>query len=277
MLLVGVLSGATAAVSGFGIGSLLTPLLALEVGTGMAVAAVAIPHAIATAIRGWRLRKAIAWSVLGRFGVIGAAGSLAGALLQARIGGPALTNVLGGLLILTAVAGLTGWASRVTLSGPAVPLLGLLSGLFGGLAGNQGGLRAAALSAFKLPPVTFVATATAIGLMVDAARTPVYLWQAGAALLTLALPIAVATVGVVLGTMAGERVLLGLAPERFRLVVSGLIGLLGLGLLTGVLTVSESSKRRTARTVRREIAAPAVETVSAHGRDGIRGLSGIRA
>ena len=80
VLVVGVLSGATAAVSGFGIGSLLTPLLASEFGTGTAVATVAIPHAIATALRGWRLRKAIAWPVLGRFGVISAAGSLAGAI-----------------------------------------------------------------------------------------------------------------------------------------------------------------------------------------------------
>ena len=238
VFLVGVLSGATAAISGFGIGSLLTPLVALEVGTGMAIAAVTIPHAIATALRGWRLRRSIAWPVLRRFGFIGAAGSLAGALLQARLGGPALTSVLGGLLILTGIAGMTGWTSRVTVSGPAVPLLGLLSGLFGGLAGNQGGLRAAALSAFKLPPVAFVATATAIGLLVDAARAPVYLWQTGPALLSLAVPILVATVGVVLGTMAGERILLGLPPERFRLIVSALIGLLGLGLLTGILTVS---------------------------------------
>ena len=37
-----------AAVTGFGIGSLLTPVLALQVGTRLAVAAVAIPHFIGT-------------------------------------------------------------------------------------------------------------------------------------------------------------------------------------------------------------------------------------
>ena len=52
-----VLSGATASISGFGIGSVLTPLVALRVLTPVAVAAVAIPHVLATALRCWRLRR----------------------------------------------------------------------------------------------------------------------------------------------------------------------------------------------------------------------------
>ena len=41
---VAVLAGAIASVSGFGIGSLLTPLLGVRVGTKLAVAAVSVPH-----------------------------------------------------------------------------------------------------------------------------------------------------------------------------------------------------------------------------------------
>jgi uncharacterized membrane protein YfcA len=48
LFLVAILSGATASVVGFGIGSLLTPLLATRLGMSVAVAAVAIPHALAT-------------------------------------------------------------------------------------------------------------------------------------------------------------------------------------------------------------------------------------
>ena len=66
---VAVLSGATASLVGFGIGSMLTPLLALRLGMDTAVAAVALPHAVATAIRCWRLRPLIDWTVLKRFGV----------------------------------------------------------------------------------------------------------------------------------------------------------------------------------------------------------------
>jgi uncharacterized membrane protein YfcA len=142
--------------------------------------------------------------------------------------------VLGLLLILTAVAGLSGWTSKVRLRGFAVPLFGVLSGFFGGLAGNQGGMRAAALSAFHLAPLTFVATSTATGVLVDAARAPVYLWHAGTTLLALAVPIAIATIGVVIGTIAGEKVLLSLSRDRFRVIVSALIGLLGVWLLARV-------------------------------------------
>jgi uncharacterized membrane protein YfcA len=232
ILAVAILSGATAAVAGFGIGSLLTPLLAARLGTGVAIAAVAIPHSAATALRFWRLRAAVDWRVIRGFGLLSAAGGLAGALLYARMSSRALTIVLGLLLVATAVAGLTGWTTRWHAAGATAAALGLSSGFFGGIAGNQGGLRAAALLGFGLAPAGYVATSTAIALLVDAARTPIYVWRAGSTLLALAAPIAVATAGVLVGTVLGERVLLGLPPERFRRIVSALIGLLGVWLLS---------------------------------------------
>lgn len=228
---VAVLSGATASVVGFGIGSMLTPLLAVQLGTEAAVAAVALPHALATAVRCWRLRGSIDWTVLKRFGILSAAGGLAGALAYTSLSGAALTRVLGGLLVLTSIAQLTGFARRWHPRGPMVAVLGLGSGFFGGIAGNQGGLRAAALSAFPLGPAAFVATSTATGLMVDAARTPVYLFASGTSLLTLWLPIAVASAGVLIGTLLGERVLLGMSRERFAIVVGSAVGILGVWLL----------------------------------------------
>lgn len=231
VFIVAVLSGATASVVGFGIGSLMTPLLAIRFGPTTAVALVTLPHAAATALRCWRLRAHVNRPVLVRFGLLSAAGAVAGALVYLRLGPGALTRVLGGLLLLTAVAQLTGWAARWQPHGWMVALFGLVSGFFGGIAGNQGGLRSAALTAFGLTPVEFVATATATGLMVDAARTPIYLSQAGPVLLTLWAPIIVAIVGVLFGTVAGERLLLGLSPRRFGQVVGWAIGVLGLWLL----------------------------------------------
>jgi uncharacterized membrane protein YfcA len=229
---VAVLSGATASLSGFGIGSLLTPLLASRYGMAAAIAAVALPHALATAVRCWRLRASIDRDVLRRFGLVSAAGSLAGALLYSQLGGPALTRVLGVLLIVTAIMNLAGWAERWRPRGPLVWILGLGSGLFGGLAGNQGGIRAAALSSLGLWGPAFVATSTATGLLVDAARTPIYVYRAGPTLAALTVPILVAAAGVLVGTFAGERLLLSLNPDRFRRVVAALVGLLGLFLLS---------------------------------------------
>jgi uncharacterized membrane protein YfcA len=63
---VAVLAGAVASVSGFGTGSLLTPLLAVRVGTKLAVAAVAVPHLGATALRLWLMRKHVDRRLRGR-------------------------------------------------------------------------------------------------------------------------------------------------------------------------------------------------------------------
>ncbi|MBA3641215.1 MAG: TSUP family transporter [Acidobacteria bacterium] len=84
---IAVLSGATASLVGFGIGSMLTPLLALQVGTDLAVAAVALPHAFATGLRCWRLRRAIDRDVLKSFGLLSAAGGLAGAFAYSQLDG----------------------------------------------------------------------------------------------------------------------------------------------------------------------------------------------
>ena len=64
-------AGAIAAVAGFGIGSVLTPVLALQTGTKLAVAAIAIPHAIGTAQRYWLLRRHVERRMLVGFPVIG--------------------------------------------------------------------------------------------------------------------------------------------------------------------------------------------------------------
>jgi len=228
---VSVLAGATASVVGFGIGSLLTPLLAVRYGTDAAIIVVALPHFAGSALRGWRLRRAVDRALLLRFGVLSAAGGLTGALLFARLGSSMLTPILGALLLMTAGAGLTGWAERWRPRGALVWLLGALSGFFGGVVGNQGGLRAAALSAFGLTPPAFIATSTVIGVAIDLARTPVYLVRGWSTAAGLSGPIVVAAAGVIAGTLLGERVMFGLSRRRFRALVSLAVGALGIWFL----------------------------------------------
>jgi uncharacterized protein len=228
----GVLSGATAAIVGFGIGSLLTPLLLTRLPPVTAVAVVAIPHLVATAIRFVQHRRAVDRGVILRFGIPSAAGGFTGAWLQSALAESSLFVVLGCLLIATAVASLTrgfgGWKPPTAVA----IILGLLSGLFGGLVGNQGGLRAAGLLAFDLAPRAYLASGTAVALLIDAARTPIYVSRAAPELVALAWPIAIASIGCILGTILGEKLFLGLSPERYRKVVGVAVGLLGVWLLT---------------------------------------------
>jgi uncharacterized membrane protein YfcA len=232
LFVVGLLSGATASVVGFGIGSLLTPLLLTRLTPTLAIAVVAIPHLIATAVRMVQHRRATNREVIVRFGLPSAAGGVAGAWLQSALAESWLFIILGVLLIATAVANLTlgfgGWRPAA----PVAMVLGLFTGLFGGLVGNQGGLRATGLLAFGLSPRAYLATGTAVALLIDAARTPVYVARAGGELMPHLAPIAVASAGCVIGTILGERVFLGLSQERYRQVVSIAVGVLGVWLLT---------------------------------------------
>jgi uncharacterized membrane protein YfcA len=234
IFLASILAGAIAALAGFGIGSVLTPLLALSVGTKEAVVAVSIPHLVATAIRFWNLRHNIDRQVLKNFGIASAAGGLAGALIGSRFSSPILAYILGGLLVFAGLTGLTGISQKMRFGRKAAWLGGAVSGVLGGLVGNQGGIRSAALLVFNLEARTFVATATAIALIVDGARMPIYFFTSPATVERLGLWIAVMVVGAAIGTIAGGRVLARIPEIYFRRLVSLLILALGVVMLTGI-------------------------------------------
>jgi uncharacterized protein len=227
----GLAGGLVAAVAGFGIGSVLTPALAWQVDTRLAVAAVSIPHITGTALRFWRLGGRVDSKVLRSFGLMSAAGGLVGALLQARADTPFLLLLFGALLIFTAAAELTGFGRRLRFEGPLALVAGAASGVLGGLVGNQGGIRSAALLGAHVPKEVFVATATAVALMVDAARVPVYLWRQHEAIAGIGPWVAIATAGVIAGTLIGIGVLRWIPEASFRRIVGVLLGLLGVAMV----------------------------------------------
>ena len=227
-----VAAGAIASVAGFGIGTVLTPVFALQVDMKLAVAAVAIPHLVATSLRLWMMRAHVDGRLVRTFGVMSAAGGLAGALLQQQLRGPGLVMVFGGLLVFAGLTGLTGVMERVRLGRTAAWIAGLLSGVFGGLVGNQGGIRSAALLGFDVRPAAFVASATAAALMVDLARMPVYLVLESDRLASVAGSIALASVGGVAGKFGGERVLRRIPPPIFKKLVSALVLAVGIYMLS---------------------------------------------
>src|SRR3954453_4460225 len=94
-----ILGGAIAALSGFGIGSVLTPLLALSVGTKQAVVAVSIPHLVATSIRFSNLRHNVDRHLLADLCIASAVGGLPRAWLDSCFSSPVLVYILGGLLV----------------------------------------------------------------------------------------------------------------------------------------------------------------------------------
>jgi uncharacterized membrane protein YfcA len=100
--------------------------------------------------------------------------------------------------------------------------------------GNQGGIRSAAMLGFNLDAKAFVATATAIALIVDGARMPIYFFTSPETVLRLGVFIAIMTVGVTIGTLVGGRVLARIPETYFRRLVSLLIFALGIVMLSSV-------------------------------------------
>lgn len=227
----GAIAGGIATIAGFGIGSILTPTLSLWYDAKLAVAVISIPHLIGTALRFWMLKGGVDRRVMWSFGFASAAGGIIGALLNTVFESPWLLALLGVLLLFVAAGELTGFSRRMVFSGPWAWIAGAISGMLGGLVGNQGGLRSAALLGFRLDRDTFVATATAIALFVDAARMPVYFFSHGDALGRMWTVIGVTTTSVVVGTLFGGRVLKRIPEPAFRRVVAVLLAILGVALL----------------------------------------------
>jgi len=231
LAIVAAIAGGIASIAGFGIGSLLTPLLAFETGISIAVAGVSIAHFCGTALRFFFLRKFISKSVLISFGLTSAAGGLVGALLHNTFQNIILTIIFGCLLILAGTLGLKGLSDRLRFKGPTVWFAGALSGLFGGLVGNQGGIRSAALLGLQLDKNQFIATATGIALIVDAARMPVYLIVQWSEMVSIWPYILTMTIGVIAGTLGGKKILEKLPENVFKKIVSAIILLIGIWVL----------------------------------------------
>lgn len=231
IFLISTIAGGVASVSGFGIGSLITPLLAIKMNLQLAVAAVSIPHLIGTAFRFVLIRKDLNKEILVKFGLWSAVGGLIGSLVGAVIQDRLLIIVFSILLIFAGSTGTFGFAEKMRIPTKLGWLAGIISGVFGGLVGNQGGIRSAALMGFNLSKSEFVATATGVALLVDGARMPVYFYNRMAELINLWQPILISTGGVLLGTWLGQMVLHKIPESLFKKVVSAIILLLGIFML----------------------------------------------
>ena len=221
-------AGAIASISGFGIGSVLTPVLSTQFDVRLAIAMVSLPHLAGTFVRFLIVRTRIDRDVLLGFGAASAIGGLIGAALQAVVQSSALAIIFGVLLVFAGIGSLTGSAQRMRFSGRRSALVGgALSGLLGGLVGNQGGIRAAALLGFDVTRDAFVATATAVALIVDGARIPVYLATQGTDLAPHWPLVALLAAGAVVGTLLGGWTLRRMSDAVFRRVVGVLLLVLG--------------------------------------------------
>lgn len=222
-------------VTGFGLGTVLTPVVALFYDVKLAILLVAIVHFLNNALKLWLFRSHVDRSIIRRFGVLSIAGALAGAFLQGLFVSSALTVLLGIVLVVLGAGEFLPSKFSVRLPKRVDFLGGFFSGLLGGLVGNQGAIRSAYLLNYDMPKEAFIATATVIALAIDAARIPVYLTTHAEYLSELSWRLAPLVAVSFLGTIAGKRFLPSFSNRRFKRIVAGSVIAMGLAFIAGVL------------------------------------------
>lgn len=231
VVIVGFLAGMTASVAGFGIGSFLIPLVSTQTGTKAAIALMSLPHFLGTSVRFWLLKSKVNRRILIRFGILSATGGLVGALIHVFFVSNILQIVFSSMLILAGILGVLQISERLRLGKLSASVVGFASGFFGGLVGEQGGIRSVALLSFDIEKEAFIATATATGLIIDIVRMPVYFITGFGQVSQFLLIIVLSSMGVIGGTLAGNSILKRIPQELFKRLVSFLILLLGIFLL----------------------------------------------
>jgi hypothetical protein len=219
--------------TGFGLGTVLTPVFTIFYDVKLAVLMVAIVHLLNNLFKLYLFRAHVDLSIVRRFGLLSIVGTFIGAMLQAYVSSGPLKTFLGAALLLLGAAEFLPSGKRPKIPKKVDVIGGFASGLLGGLIGNQGAIRSAYLLNYQISKETFIATATVIASVIDLTRIPLYLvsyhqeiaprWS------NIALVVAVAYCG----TLVGKRLLRHVDLGTFKKVVAACLFLLGIGLIFG--------------------------------------------
>ncbi|MBN08930.1 MAG: hypothetical protein CMC79_00945 [Flavobacteriaceae bacterium] len=176
--------------SGFGLGTLLTPVLLIFFPAEYAIAITGIVHLVNNIFKWTLVRKSIKWPTVYRFGIPAILAAFIGAyllfyfkdlninyqysLFNLSIEQNFLKLLISLLLLAFAIIELIPQTKNLKFDIKWLPLGGFLSGFFGGLTGVQGALRSAFLIKTNLSKEGFIATAVMISVLVDFTRIGVY-------------------------------------------------------------------------------------------------------
>lgn len=242
--------------SGFGLGTILTPVFALFFPVSTAIAMTALVHLANNLFKIGLVGRDAHWPTVLRFAVPAGFASVAGALLLTRVSGLApwasytllghphtITPVkasIGCVMAVFALLELSPAFARLAFPACWLPVGGLLSGFFGGLSGNQGALRSAFLIKIGLTKESYVGTGAVCTLIVDMVRIAVYGWALPATLHAagdnrMGMLVLLAALSAFLGAYGGQRLLKKVTLRHVELSVAALMVGIGLGLASGLL------------------------------------------
>ena len=169
------LAAALTVPAGFGLSTILTPLVLLLMGPHEAVAVVAVVHGAHNAGKFAALRESVDFEAFRRYGVWLVLGAILGAALQNEVPQKPLLALIGAFLVSLPLLSMSEEWTGYRIPEANDSLGGFGSGFMGGLTGHQGALRAMFLTRRLPDKMAYAATASVLALCVDLSRVPVYL------------------------------------------------------------------------------------------------------
>jgi uncharacterized membrane protein YfcA len=238
--------------SGFGLGTILTPVFAIFFPIDIAIALTGVVHFTNNLFKIVLVGRKADKDVLLRFGIPAILASFAGAWLLLRITGlPSIAHytlgnhvfeitpvklVIAVLLIIFSLLEILPAIEKVQFGREKLVIGGLLSGFFGGLAGIQGAIRSAFLIKSGLSKEAYIATGVIIACLVDFTRLSVYASRFASARLheNIALLIS-ATLAAIAGAFIGKKILHKVTFRTIQILVAGMLILISIALGLGII------------------------------------------
>lgn len=238
--------------SGFGLGTILTPVFAIFFPVDMAIALTGVVHFTNNLFKITLVGKNTDRAVLLRFGIPAILASFAGAWLLLRITDmPSLFQyhlwgkeyevmpvklVIAVLLVVFSVLEIAPSMQKLQFKRNKLAVGGVLSGFFGGLTGIQGAIRSAFLIKSGLSKEAYIATGVVIASLVDFTRLSVYASRfKGANLQEHWVLILSAVSAAILGAFVGNKLLRKVTLRFVQVLVAILLFLIAIVLGAGII------------------------------------------
>jgi uncharacterized protein len=238
--------------AGFGLGTLLLPVMAVFFPLDLAIMLTAVVHFLNNLFKLALLGRYADKATILRFGLPAILAALLGARALWYLSGlPPLASylflgrqfqvmpvklIVAGLIVAFGLFELMPRWVEISFQKKYLPVGGVLSGFFGGLSGHQGALRSAFLIQTGLSKESFIGTGIVLSLMVDLPRIIIYGLEfnlqafSGARLLLLGAVLA-AFAGAFLGNLLVHKVTLRFLQIIVALMLLGIALALGSGLI----------------------------------------------
>jgi uncharacterized membrane protein YfcA len=238
--------------SGFGLGTILTPVLMIFFPVEVAIALTGVVHFFNNVFKLFLVGRHANRDVLIRFGIPAVIAAIVGSWLLLNITDlqPLFSYSLNGkevdvypvkfvisiLLIIFASMDLIPYFSKLQFSKDKLPIGGALSGFFGGLSGNQGALRSAFLIKAGLSKEAFIGTAVVVSTLVDFTRLSIYATNFTTSGLTdNIMLVVIATLSAIAGAYLGNILLKKITLRFLQISVAILLIFISIGLGSGLL------------------------------------------